>query len=154
MTMGKYLAVSFMLIAFLTVLALPANAQTEYVSGILAFKRGVLFQNTWNPQDAKVACTPDNTECVAVLYERGYMYGYIQGLKLFHSKGDSSKRHFEGLDFSCGGFLNWDYLWHGCMPVAVPAGWNVDYDLLEDEDPVADELADLVPGQLVRLKLF
>jgi hypothetical protein len=130
--MEKYLAVSFMLIAFLIASAIPANAQTEYVSGVLAFKRGVLWQNTWNPKDAKVACTPDNTECVAVLYERGYMVGYTQGLKLFHSLGDSSKRHFEGLDFSCGGLLNWDYLWHGCMPIAVPVEWNVDYDLLED----------------------
>jgi hypothetical protein len=108
-----------------------ASAQVEYTGGVLSFKRGVLLQNTWNPANAQVACTPDNKECVAVLYERAGMTGYTQGLKLFHSIGSTSAAvHFQGMQFSCGG-AGYDAFWYGCNAVSVPANFNVAYDSIE-----------------------
>jgi len=144
--MSKRLSVLAAFVLISIILSPVVYAQIEYTSGIIAFERynGIgLLEATYDPIDPKVACTPDNDICVALVYERAGYAGYTAGLKLFHSDGNNpwiNGEHFQHLAYSCGTFLGWDSFWAGCSPVSLPAAFTfTDYTSYDEEYDLGSE---------------
>jgi hypothetical protein len=130
--------------ALVTMFSVPARAQTEYANGVIAFERYNFFDGTYDPISPKIACKPDNSMCVALIYERGGYAGYTAGLKLFHSDGSNAwinGEHFQHLTYSCGGLIGWwDSFFGGCSAVAVPSAFDFsDYNGMDDEYTLGGE---------------
>lgn len=115
------------------ILTSVATAQIEYTSGIIAFYKGIITHGFYDPQDAKVACKPDNSLCVALVYEDSALFG--EGVRILRSTGGNptlapafAGKHFQNLQFSCGGAFGFiDTLLAGCSVVSAPADFTTDY---------------------------
>ena len=117
MRIGGILAI-VVTIALLSISLMPsASAQIEFTSGVLAFRRCdsvdplVGCWDTSLPYDPRVACSPDNSECLLVIYDDD---SSKRGLHLKYSWGVNG-RHYENLAYGCANV--WDEVFGGCREV-------------------------------------
>lgn len=109
--------------------AVGANAQVEYTNGVVAFRNcdGIDVLNgcydVSHPFNSRVACSPDNSRCVMLVYENR---SDIKSIQVKYSTGVGGK-HFENLAYGCAptGFgAWWDSVFGGCVQAGSIA---VDY---------------------------